>query len=242
MMSERQFARCAFLGVLALLALSRVAAASNPVLNDWCVNLNGDINTACNGAGTGGGSINMSGFDTTLSPTANGLGTITIMLDAGDYASFYADYDVDFGAVGSFQDYATTGGTLPSNWSYEADDPNTSNIFADFASNSPLADTNNVWNLVIPDLNGDPICCDVSFALSVDNTSGSDETLTFDVTDSAPASGFYIQQTNFDGDSIYLSATEGNGTASPVPEPSTLILVALGGLSMLMSRRLCAAR
>jgi hypothetical protein len=250
MRSTQQFARYAFLGLLALLALSQVALAGPVALNDWCVNVNGDATTACNGTGGGGASglasISLAGFDTTLSPAGNSLGSVVITLNPGfsGYASFYADYDLDFASYGSFQDSASTGGTLQPGESYEADDPNVSNIFSDFANNA-LANTNNVGTASGPS-SPSGACCDVSFALSIgglDNTGTQPETLTFTVSTSAPTSGFYIQQTNTDvGDSIYLSATESGGTSGPViPEPSTLVLALLGGLSALMWRRLFAA-
>jgi hypothetical protein len=249
MRSTQQFARYAFLGLLALLALSQAAMASSlPSLADWCVNVNGDVATACNGAGGGGANsqagINMANFDTTLEPGTNTLGYIAITLNPGvtGYASFYADYDLDYSTYGSFDDSATTGGSLPSGWSWEADDPNSSNIFSDFANNN-LTNTNNVGTPSGPPNE----CCDVAFALSIGdiNVGAQPETITFTVSTDAPTSGFYIQQTNTDGgDSIYLSASEsgGGGTNPPtVPEPSTLVLAALGGLSVLMWRRLYAA-
>jgi hypothetical protein len=252
MRNYQQFARSTFLGLLALLALSQVEVASSQTgLADWCVNVNGDINTACNGAGSGGtspgnnASIGLAGFDTTLEPGTNSLGSIVITLNPGfsGYASFYADYDLDYLTYGSFQDSATTGGTLPAGYSYEAADPNVSNIFSDF-SGSALPDTNSVGTASGPPV----VCCDVAFALSVGdlvNTGTVDETLSFLVSATAPGSGFYIKQTNLDlGDSIYLSAVSSSGPPPPppTPEPAPLVLVALGGLSMLMFRRLCAAR
>jgi hypothetical protein len=92
--------------------------AGDVSLADWCVNFNGDISTACNGAGSGGasgtGSISLSGFDSTLEPGTNGLGSITVTLGAGlnQSLAFYADYDVDFSTFGSFQDYGAIAGKL----------------------------------------------------------------------------------------------------------------------------------
>jgi len=245
MRSEQQFARCAFLGLLVLLALSQAAmAASTTGLADWCVNVNGDTSTACNGAGSGGvdlagNTVNLGGFDTTLESTGtNNLpGSITVTLNAGGYASFYADYDLDYPTYGSFQDSASINNALPADYSYEADDPNVSNIFDDFAGNTL---TNNVSNVGTP--SGPPTpCCDVAFALSVGGLNAGD-VVVFTVSSTNPG-GFYIQQTNSDqGDSIYLSAAVNPSATAPTPEPSTLILVALGGLSVLMSRRLCAVR
>lgn len=202
-------------------------------LNDWCVNLNGDIATACNGAGSGGasgtGSISLAGFDTTLSGSgSNNLGTVSITLGAGmnQQAGFYADYDVNYATLGSFQDSATVHGAAPAGVSFEADDPNTSNIFGDFSANT-LSNLNNVGTP-----GGPPTpCCDVSFAIALSGVNvkaGDSEQIDFTVSSTVP-SGFYIQQTNFvTGDSIYLSLTQMScvgpncgGGPSGVPEPST---------------------
>ena len=221
-----------------------VASASDAVLNDWCVNSNSDINTACNGAGSGGvsplgGTIDLSAFDTTLSPGTNNLGTITDTLSAGLDQSVlvYMDYDVDFAAYGSFQDSGSTSGTLPADVSYELDDPNTSNIFSDFAGDT-LMDTNNVGTASSPPA----VCCDVSWALGLSNidvAAGDTEDVSFTVSSTAPTSGFYLQQVNLDtGDAIYLSVSEScdgpncPGGSPVVPEPRQEALL-VGILSLI---------
>jgi hypothetical protein len=236
-------------GVCGLILGAQAMFAGSTALNDWCLNLNGDINTACNGAGSGGpsgaGSIDLSAFDTTLSPAMNNLGSVTITLGVGNnqYAAFYADYDLDFGATGSFQDFAPAVGAPPAGVSYELDDPNVSNIFSDFAANT-LLNTNNVGTFSDPSgPNG--VCCDVSFALAlggIDVATGGTGTVTFDVTDTAPTSGFYIQQTNgIVGDSIYLQGivAVSNPTTGPsgTPEPSTFLLGLLGAAGVIMVAR-----
>ena len=230
----------AWLRPLAVCLLCAVPALGATVgLADWCVNLNGDTNTACNGAGSGGtspggGSISLAGWDSTLEPGTNNLGSVVLTLVAGQsdqYAGFYADYDLDYATFGSFQDSGTTVGSLPAGVSYELQDPNVSSIFTDFASNS-LADVNTVGTAS----NSPNVCCDVAFALLVnglDVPNGGTGTVTFTVSTTAPASGFYLQQTNFDaGDSIYLSENVNiSGTGSSTPEPSTFVL-ALGGIGL----------
>jgi hypothetical protein len=226
---------------------SQVAqAADTSALADWCVNLNGDINTACNGAGSGGaspggGSISLASFDQSLEPSLNGLGSVTISLGTGNGQSalFYADYDLDYAAFGSFDDFAAVVGGLPTGVSYELDDPNTSNIFSDFAGNT-LADTNNVGTASAPPNQ----CCDAAFALGLSGlnvAAGGSGTVTFTISTVAPAAGFYIQQTNAtQGDSIYLSAVADiqNPTGPSTPEPSTFVLM-LGslGLALFVARR-----
>ncbi len=222
-----------FLGAFAQTAFS----ASTTGLADWCFNSNGNINT-CNG-----GTMSPAGtFDSTLEPSANNLGSISFALTAGQYASAYMDYDLDFVKYGSFQDSGATHGALPAAGSYELADPNTSNIFTDFASNT-LNNTNTVGTP-----SGPPsACCDVSWALSYKASVAG--TVTFTVSTTAPASGFYLQQTSFDaGDSIYLSESFTPGKAPPppppnVPEPATLLLItpAIGAIfawKQLRSRKL----
>ena len=72
--------------VVAMTAVPQGAQAGT-VLADWCVNVNTDISTACNGGGSGGASgsstIDLTGFDTTLSPATNTLGTISVTVGAG---------------------------------------------------------------------------------------------------------------------------------------------------------------
>ena len=183
-------------------------SASTTGLADWCFNLNGNINT-CNG-----GTMSPTGtFDTTLEPAANNLGSVSFAVAAGQYASAYMDYDLDFVKYGSFQDSGATHGALPGTDSYELADPNTSNIFTDFAGNT-LNNTNTVGTPSGPPT----VCCDVSWALSYQASVAG--TVTFTVSTTAPASGFYLQQTNFDvGDSIYLSASFTPGKTPPPPPP-----------------------
>lgn len=235
-----------FLVLSGLVLAGQSAFGGTTGLYDWCVNLNGDTTTACNYAGSGGpsgtGSIDLSAFDTTLEATSpNNLGTVTVNLGVGNnqYASFYADYDLDYAAYGSFNDSASVNGSLPTGVTYSVNDPNLYNgvttpsgytLFDEFANNT-LDNTN-----YQPTPAGPPNeCCDVGFALAVsglDVLPGGSGTVTFTVSDSAPGSGFYIQQTNTtNGDSIYL--TETANIVAPVtppsgtPEPSTFGL-ALG--------------
>jgi hypothetical protein len=57
--------------------------------------------------------------------------------------------------------------------------------------------------------------------------------VTFTVSTTEPASGFYLAQTNeYVGDSIYLSGNfvlEANGSPAPIPEPTTLVVWSLLG-------------
>jgi hypothetical protein len=243
--------------MLAFFAGAYQAQAAQVGLADWCVNVNSNISKACNGAGSGGGTtgINLSSFDQTLENglNSNNLGTVTVSLAAGshEYVSFYADYDVSYNSFGSFDDSASTCLTavhpcsLAVGESYEADDPNSSNIFSDFSGNS-LTGKNNVATSSGPPNN----CCDVSFALAFGNLTvpAGGGTVTFSITGSAPASGFYVEQTNQDTkNSIFLSGVfSPSGIVPPppppgVPEPSTFGLgLSLIGAALAFTRRRAA--
>jgi hypothetical protein len=239
-MKKRIIVHFALIGLIGLIVMAQSAKA-DVVLADWCVNLNGDIATACNGGGSGGGGIDLSNFDPTLSPANNTLGSIKVTLLPGSnqYVSFYADYDISFATYGSFDDYASLHGALPAGLTYELDDPNVSNIFNDFAGNT-LANTNNVGTP------GDPAnnCCDVSFALSLSgiNPGADGATATFVISSTAPSGGFYIQQTNQDtGASIYLQGEVTDNGVPQVPEPSTLAM-GLAGVFLVAWRHFRTAR
>lgn len=210
--------------VIGIAVLGLGSAFANTVaLPDWCFNQNGDISASCNGAGAA-----PAGFDATFSP--NNLGTATFTLNPGEYVAVWLDYDVNFATDGSFQDQGSVVGSLPAGWSYELDDPST-NIFSDFASNA----LTNMNNVAVG--SGAPnVCCDVSWALAISGVAAPTP-VKFLISDVAPATGFYLQQNNINtGEAIYLSATVGsmNGT---VPEPSTLLLVAVGGGLLAWRRR-----
>jgi hypothetical protein len=225
--------------VVALTVLAAGAKASTiATLSDWCVNVNGDISTACNGAGGGSAAISLAGFDTTIG--TNNLGSIVVKLGAGLAQSVlvYMDYDLNFATAGSFQDYGTVAGTAGTGVSYELEDPNVSNIFNDFAGDA-LTGSNTVGVFSGPPTQ----CCDVSWALGVNLNVTTSATVTFAVSTTAPAAGFYLEQTNGQDTTqhIFLSETVvqgGGGGGSTVPKPASLVLLGAGlaGLSLLRKR------
>ncbi len=214
------------IAALTFLALSQQAKAVQVGLADWCVNNNGDIASACNGAGSGGNGISLASFDTTLENGSNNntLGSVTVTA-TGSYVAFYADYDVDYNTLGSFQDAGSVSAAPTAGYSYEIADPSANNfgLFNDFSTGT-LADTNTAGTYVGPP----NVCCDVAFALAVGGLTSGEE-VTFTVSTTNPG-GFYIEQQNgVTGDAIYLSASLGGAPPPPppgVPEPSTFALTA----------------
>ena len=238
------------MGLIGLIVMTQPVKADTTGLADWCVNLNGDTTSVCNGGtGTSSSTENTSGWNTTLEPGTNGLGKIVVSIGTGaQYASVYMDYDLDFDPYGSFTDFGSVNGTLSGTQSYEMGDPNVPGfpVFSDFASNA-LADTNNVGTPSGPPA----VCCDVSWALAESLTVNpalySGGTVTFLVSTTAPKSGFYLQQTNaIVGDSIYLSDTVSltplSGPPPPVPEPASVLLFATAAAGALILKKRSSAK
>jgi hypothetical protein len=225
-----------FFTALAILALFSASASAEAVLSDWCFNVNGDSTTHCNGTGGSPGGT----FDTTLSPTANALGSAIVTLGAGSnqYALAYMDYDLNYAAAGSFTDFGTVLGSVPVGFTYELDDPNTSTIFTDFTGNA-LLNVNNVSTPLGPNDPNGP-CCDVAWALGVSGINvptGQSATVTF-VASSTDPGGFRLQETNqFSGESIYLSAAVNIGGGPTIPEPGYTMLLGAGLAGLLAYRR-----
>jgi hypothetical protein len=243
------------------------AQAPDSFIQDIQVNENGSDIEGWNLTGTLPGNVApSSSIDT---PT--GLGTITITYNPGAAGNYYIDTLIDE-EVGTpfFNEYTSTSGTAPLGESWEtgyiSDATGTGPIYTDASSTTgdglsgannadgntssyPLNCTNN------PSLgtvcNGDAVVA-LGEDFSLDATSY--ETITITVSDSAPASGFYIQQINPNDQgaggevsNVYFTETavsteecQGNAcNVSPVPEPSPWILLATGllGMGMIQLRK-----
>jgi len=179
------------------------------------------------------------------------LGSISINVTnaTNAYYNFYADYDVDYPTEGSFLDEGSANGTQPGNVSYSINDPNLFNgvtspsgftLFDQFANNN-LDNTNDLAGQ--PQNNPPNVCCDVGFGLGIGGLNGSG-TVTFTISTSLPASGFYLEQDNLvTGTMLYASVTSTvapTGSTSGTPEPSTFglgILGLVGGVAAWKRRR-----
>jgi hypothetical protein len=229
-----------------VLLAAPVAFAGSYSLNDWCFYVNTlDINHSCN---------NGSGVDNFLPPisagsfdylhlTDNNLGTTTVNLGSGTY-NVFAIFNYDIAPGGGLNEYATAVGSLAIGQVYSVDTEGASNstpgeLYTQFA-NGTLDDTNH-----LPSCAASP-CGDVAVAIGFTNLvipTGNTGTVTFTVSDTAPASGFYIQQTNSStggslggssappGSSLFFSATFVDPPGAP--EPGTIGLMA-GGLGLML--------
>lgn len=215
---------------------SRAFAQDTPSLQDIWFNVNGS-STELSAPGVSLGGYNMS----------TGLGTITFTdLNVGaGYFNTWWDEEV---GVPFYNEFGSTPGAAlgDPNETWEIGDNFLSNIFNDAAAGA-LTDTNylpegasNFLGDCVPAV-GAPCNGDATTALgySFNVSSGDEEIITLKVSQTAPSSGFYLEQTNPDEDgtgyvgNVYfsLSATQqpsGNQPPPPTPEPGTWLLMLTG--------------
>ena len=195
------------------------AAAVTVSLFDWAFNIDGTL-TASPGPVPPG--VNAAGFDFTT-----GLGTLGITVaGAGVHrAGTFLDHDIDVDLNLFFNEFGAVSGTPGAGLSWEIDEPGFlfGDIFMNFSAGA-LDNTNGV-PVGSPD--------DVSMALLWDFilAAGGSATVTFSVSGTAPASGFYLSQTDPDSAAtIYMTTGLSITAQSPpgVSAASSLVLLAAG--------------
>jgi opacity protein-like surface antigen len=265
---------CAFLGVLGM-APAMFADVVDYMLNvngtTYCPSGDSGFVTCSNYTGLSGGGATGS-LDTTFGGT--GLGTVSLVFNPGSAGSYNVDLWLfeQLVPASGYDEYGATGGTPASgeNWQIDtpdydaAGDPNTSatgTIIANTAADT-LSNTNDVPGGTDAFLGCGPAptCNDyTSMALGLDFSllSGQEEDLTFTVSTTAPASGFYLEQIDpgVTGTSAaYYFSVAGSavpvctvGCVAPpppaIPEPSSLIpLLAMAGVLCFAIRRRSATQ
>jgi opacity protein-like surface antigen len=264
---------CAILGVLG------TAPAMFADVVDYLLNVNGALycdegsGVANPCTGSGGPSTN-SGLaaagatgtlDTSLGGT--GEGTVSLSFTPGSYDVGLWLFE-NIIPVSSYDEYGATGGSPATGESWQIDtpdyafvgDPNTSatgTIIANTVAGT-LSDSNDVpgqTDSITGCFTPDPTCNDyTSLALGQSFTvdPGYTGTLTFDVSETKPTSGFYLEQidpgevTGTPAAEYFTESFSETPTCtvncSPVPEPSSWIpLVAFAGILVVAVRRRSAA-
>ena len=183
--------------------------------------------TLYNGYLTTGGSPNVSIFD-----SITGLGTLTLTASgAGNhFSALFVDHEIDETVNTWFNETGSTSAVgAPAGLTWEIDEPTgvyglAGDIKANFTSG--FLD-NKIFN------GNSSAVDDVSMALGWNYvlSAGETATITFNLSEIAPNSGFYLQQYDPDSDaSIFFTSSmrvAGGGTPA-VPEPSTILLLGAG--------------
>jgi len=194
---------------LTLLALPQ-AHADTLSLYNWGFNVDG---TAFPKPGPLPVLFNTSGF----SLTGEGLGSMTIAV-AGPPGAHYADIFFNYQLLASNPgaDLAAAVGTLAAGESWEIGTP--TQVLSGLGSNN-YDDTNNT-----PGPANEAVGLGFAFTTTATDPVG---LITINVSETAPTSGFYIEQWNSSAtpSEIYISASEVN---TPAPEPSSLLLLGAG--------------
>jgi hypothetical protein len=246
--------KTAIAGFLAVLLCMVLPHASAGVIQDVALNNNG--------AYADGVDITIAPFSSTINPTT-GLGAITFTGNPGAPGSYFAVVGIDYEVVDAvwWNEYGGASGTPAAGQSWQIDaniaDGNfTPTLWSNIQANT-LDNTNHVPGTTdnatlscganTPGQPVDPTCnTDVAFAMGFAYTLGANQeaVITFNITDSAPTSGFYLSQTHpvdiFDqtAQTIYLAASVSIQGIGPSPEPASLLLVGSAALiGFVVSRR-----
>jgi hypothetical protein len=207
--------------LLAFLVLApSPGAAATIELFDYAFYDNGALYSNTTPAG-----MNTASFDLT-----SGLGTLTYTISSAGANTFIAffDHEIDEATNTFFNEYGTAVGAPASGQSWEIDEPGYG--FGDIYTNvtkGALDNTN-----AVPSGSDD----DVSLALgwSFTLSAGEYAMLTFVVSDTAPASGFYLTHTDPDSEAtLYFYSTLIIKGISPVPLPGSLLLLGSGLLGLM---------
>lgn len=245
--------------VLLLVAVLVATFASADSLNGGTsVNVNGTLYQDY----FGGGSTPLSaipGMNTAGWDASTGFGTFAFT-DTGTGARYFDVFiNLDLGAA-FWNEYGATNGPLATGQSYQVDTPDfdcdanrCGNIIQN-ANGNALDNANHIpgqldnYLFLCGGDGGGPVntACnnDVALALgfAYNVPAGDQAILTFAVSKTAPASGFYLSQTkpadgDNDAETVYFSGSLAVQPVTAIPEPSTIVLVGSAAVAALLRRK-----
>jgi hypothetical protein len=236
-----------FRGVAVLCFSVTASFAGSISLQEMGINVNGLVTDT----GAGGNPFTVSGVNASGFNQDTGLGTLTFTFDPGKTGSYYVDFFLDPElSVPFYNEYGAVNGSLPSDISYQIDDPYLGSIYGNFSANT-LDDTNHMPGQAdnyLGGCSGADCNGDVSLALGFNFTlqAGYEAVITLDATTTNPG-GFSLQQVhpidpnNATATDYYLAE---NISIQPVvvgsvPEPGSLLLAgsAVALLAFILIRR-----
>lgn len=206
------------LGILTLMTLVfgvTAASATTVWLNDWAINVDGVMYPQS----TSGNGFNSAGFD-----WDTGLGTLQWTTNVAGNHKFIAffDHEIDAEINTLYNETGAFAGSAGAGQSWEIDEPGY--IHGDIYTNVITGLLDNMNQSGQPD--------DISMAMGWDFflQAGQRGTIALCLSEEAPA-GFYLEHADPDsGATIYFSGNLAisDGSADPVPEPATIVLMLTG--------------
>ncbi len=176
-----------------------------------------------------------------------GLGTISLSLatPGNHFVGLFVDHEIDEALNTFFNEYGSSVGVAPAGLSWEIDEPGF--IFGDIYTNftgstAAVSGLDHTTGVPIGNPDDPSMALGWNFGLLV----GENATITFSLSTVAPASGFYLAQTDpASNASVYFSSTltilgsDPGGGGTPIPEPGSALagLACLGVMGASLTRR-----
>ncbi|HHM04439.1 MAG TPA: PEP-CTERM sorting domain-containing protein [Gammaproteobacteria bacterium] len=197
------------------------AAQATLIVEDFGINING------NGILNSDGVPFQAEVDLAAYNATTGLGSIAMTFSVvGSYAvDAFFDYEFSEGSNSYLNEYGSVSGSAASNQSWEIDEPGF--VFGDIFDNWQFNDLDN--SNAIPAGSEDDVAVALGwdFDLLVNETA----TLTFDITDFSPSSGFFLAHSDPDSnENVYFSSSLviTQAPTPTIPEPGTISLMLAG--------------
>jgi hypothetical protein len=187
--------------------------------------------------------VNTGAFNTTT-----GIGTLTWTFNPGAAGAYFFDAFFDHEvALPLFNEYGSVHGLAAAGQSWQIDEPNAGTIFPNTTGNA-LDNTNHIPGTTdnfgggchAANCNADT---SMAMGFNFNLAAGEQAVVTLDISKTAPAAAFYLQQThpvdsnNASRTDIYFDGNVAIQGANPTPEPNEMIVLAIVSLAIVAVRR-----